>query len=368
MPGAIDRADPGLSADEIGWLATLPDVESRLVIAGTDDTAAYRVEQGPFDEQRLVNLPQHNWTLLVQDVEKHLPELRVLYRWVDFVPDWRIDDLMVSVAAPGGSVGPHRDKYDVFLCQARGRREWRLADKDAAIEASRQDGLSLLEPFVDDSPVLAAPGDVLYLPPDIPHWGIALELCVTWSVGLRAPQRSDFERMHARLFGGAGRESEDDAFYTDPDLSADEATPGRISPDAVRRLCKLYPPAASLDELEAASLLGAVVTEPKPHLVPHPLPREEARRVLARPPDQGLGVHGMARIAWYRSADFALMFANGHIRRTSLLQLDLIQQMCSERRIAAGVLEALTSDKDNFELVHWLLCAGALDEGPGDSG
>ena len=119
---------PVLEPDELAWLATLPDVESRLVFTeGTRANARYRVEHGPFEEQRLSELPQSNWTLLVQDVEKHLPDFRQWFECVTFVPDWRIDDLMISFAAPGGSVGPHQDNYDVFLCQGMGRREWRLA-------------------------------------------------------------------------------------------------------------------------------------------------------------------------------------------------------------------------------------------------
>ena len=113
MPGALDGIRPTLTSGELAWLATQDDVESRLVFTHRDgDSTHYRVQNGPFENDVLSSLPRQNWTLLVQDVDKHLPDFRALFSAVDFIPDWRIDDLMVSFAAPGGSVGPHKDNYD----------------------------------------------------------------------------------------------------------------------------------------------------------------------------------------------------------------------------------------------------------------
>ena len=125
MPGALDRVRPSMSRNELGWLATLDDVESRIVFIDRSATSShYRVETGPFDTEFLQNLPKRDWTLLIHDVEKHLPAMRAVLQVVPFIPDWRVDDLMVSFAAPGGGVGPHRDNYDVFLCQGTGIRNW----------------------------------------------------------------------------------------------------------------------------------------------------------------------------------------------------------------------------------------------------
>ena len=133
LPGALDSESPALSGEELAWLATLDDVESRLVFTERHDGGTrYRVESGPFDEELLSSLPDSDWTLLVQDVEKHLPDFRQLLSLVPFIPDWRIDDLMISFAAPGGSVGPHKDNYDVFLCQGSGHREWRIDNNSSS--------------------------------------------------------------------------------------------------------------------------------------------------------------------------------------------------------------------------------------------
>ena len=166
MPGALDGIQPSITAGELAWLATQDDVESRLVFTKHDgDGTRYEVRHGPFPNDVLSSLPRQNWTLLVQDVEKHLPDFRALFAVVDFIPDWRIDDLMVSFAAPGGSVGPHRDNYDVFLCQGEGIREWHLGNKDDVVEDESSNELSLLKPFADSNPQSAGEGDILYLPP-----------------------------------------------------------------------------------------------------------------------------------------------------------------------------------------------------------
>ncbi|MDH3621374.1 MAG: cupin domain-containing protein, partial [Gammaproteobacteria bacterium] len=138
MPQAIAALRPAVSRNELAWLATLEDVESRIVFTDRDQRR-YRVKSGPFDTAFLQALPKRDWSLLVHDVDKHLPAMRKLFEQVSFVPDWRIDDLMISFSAPGGGVGPHRDNYDVFLCQGIGIREWRFTTKSVAENSAASD-------------------------------------------------------------------------------------------------------------------------------------------------------------------------------------------------------------------------------------
>ena len=201
MPQALDGIRPALISGELAWLATQEDVESRLVFTqGHGKDTHYQVRHGPFENDVLSSLPRQNWTLLVQDVEKHLPDFRALFAAVDFIPDWRIDDLMISFAAPGGSVGPHKDNYDVFLCQGEGVREWHLGDGDKVIEDESSNELSLVMPFVDQEPQTAAGGDLFYIPPGVPHWGIAQDFCMTYSIGMRAPSLAELKAAAVRLF------------------------------------------------------------------------------------------------------------------------------------------------------------------------
>lgn len=356
MPHALPPGLPSLSPDEIAWLATLDDVESRLVLterSGRD--VRYRVEHGPFSDETLGALPARDWTLLVQDVEKHLPDFRAWFSAVPFVPDWRVDDLMVSCAAPGGSVGPHQDHYDVFLCQGSGGREWRLAPPGHAAMPGRAGDLSLLAPFDDPEPQTTVPGDVLYLPPGIPHWGIARDLCVTWSIGMRAPSldevRCGVERETAGSFRGTGTAP----FYSDPDLASDEAAPGCISKTAIARTRRWL--GTDLDESELTRAFGAVVTDPKAWLAPDSADEDiiaqfaEDRVAVAE-----LLVHGMAQLA-FSDAGGGWVFANGHARHAGANEQALVRALCAARRADAALLQELQAHRP---LLIWLFACGAL--------
>ena len=162
---------PSISRNELAWLATLEDVECRIVFTEhASGRRRYRVESGPFDTGYLQALPKRDWSLLVHDVDKHLPAMRRLFAQVPFIPDWRIDDLMISFAAPGGGVGPHQDNYDVFLCQGIGVREWHVSTDAIREDPKASEDLALLEEFDHGEMHLARKGDVLYLPPGVAHW------------------------------------------------------------------------------------------------------------------------------------------------------------------------------------------------------
>ncbi len=365
MPGALPDICPSLSASELAWLATQEDVESRLVFTHSEggDTQ-YEVRHGPFDNDVLSSLPRRNWTLLVQDVEKHLPDFRALFAAVDFIPDWRIDDLMVSFAAPGGSVGPHRDNYDVFLCQGEGVREWHLGDQDDCVEDASSSELSLLKPFVDKEPKTAGGGDVLYLPPGAPHWGIARDFCMTYSVGMRAPSLAELNAAAARLFDqhddvtAKSSATGADVFYADPDLTTDEAVPGLISNAAIRRAKQTLRKSASLDEQQVAMILGSVATDPKAWLAPECVSDDEATGIINRL-DQNtqLSVHGMARIAYSETGGSGLIFANGHARKVVSGDLEIFRIICKFRCVMPDTLCA----DDHTGLAHWLLTRGVFD-------
>lgn len=368
MPNALPRGLPSLTPDEIAWLATLDDVESRLVLTDRSGRETrYRVEHGPFSDETLGALPDRDWTLLVQDVEKHLPDFREWLTAVPFIPDWRIDDLMVSCAAPGGSVGPHVDNYDVFLCQGKGNREWRLAPASHAAEPQEAGELSLVAPFDDPEPHTATAGDVLYLPPGVPHWGIARNLCVTWSIGMRAPSldeiRCGIERESANSVCGSGIAP----FYSDPDLTSAEAEAGCISVRAVARARQWLGGDNQLDESDLALALGGVVTDPKAWLLPERVGEDVILQFLEnREPVPELQVHGMAQLA-FSAAGGGWVFANGHGRRAGAGERAVVRALCSARRVDAELLQELRTHRP---LLTWLFECGALtpDTGTADGG
>jgi len=216
-PLLIRDALPGfrsfLSRKQLFDLAGRDGVESRLVLEKGGDHP-WQLRHGPFRPAQLRRLPERHWSLLVQHVNLLVPEAARLLRQFSFVPNWRVDDLMVSAAPPGGSVGPHLDSYDVFLLQAEGMRRWAINFGDYD-ESDFIEGLDLriIDGFRADEEYLVGPGDMLYLPPGVAHHGIALEDCLTFSIGFRAPSRRE----------AAGRFLDDlppyaDRRYTDPDL------------------------------------------------------------------------------------------------------------------------------------------------------
>lgn len=316
MPRAMDAVRPGITRNELAWLATLEDVESRIVFTDrSGETTTYSAETGPFDEGFLGSLPLRDWTLLVHDVEKHLPTMRQLFEQVPFIPDWRIDDLMVSFAAPGGGVGPHRDNYDVFLCQGIGIRDWTYTSARIPANAAASHDLLLVEEFSGEQKVCVE-GDVLYLPPGVAHWGTAKRACMTYSIGMRAPQ-----------------------YFSDADLELSEVSPGYISKAALRR--------AGAQTTE----LGRSVTELKEWLQPEP-PDENTLQQLLEKPSLRLDLHGMARIAY----DDKHVYLNGRHRDITRKERAVVAKLCARRRLNSATLVALSP-----ELLSWLAMNGAFE-------
>jgi len=249
---------PPISRTELFALAARDGVESRLVRNTARD---WSLAHGPFARSELPPVRQRGWTLLVQGVDLHHAAAHDLLSRFRFVPDARLDDLMISWASDGGGVGPHVDSYDVFLLQAHGHRRWRIARRfDAALDERAP--LKVLRRFVAEEEYVLQPGDMLYLPPNWAHEGIAIGGdCMTCSIGLRAPKRGDLAAELAQRLG----ESYDDAtLYRDAGQRATKSPAGiptalaRFAADALRRL------AARPAAVERA--LGEVLSEPKAHV------------------------------------------------------------------------------------------------------
>lgn len=319
MPQAVDAVRPAVTRNELAWLATLDDVESRIVFTDrAGERTRYRVETGPFAVEFLAALPKRDWSLLVHDVEKHLPSMRRLLTLVPFIPDWRIDDLMISFAAPGGGVGPHRDNYDVFLCQGIGVREWRTSTAPVPEDHGASHDLALLQEFRGGESHVTQHGDVLYLPPGVAHWGTATRACMTYSIGMRAPP-----------------------YYADPDLQLAEVRPGYLSPAALRRAGK------------NAGQLGRSVTELKEWLQPLAPGDDEITALLEGPSVlHKLRLHGMARLAF---DDYSL-YLNGVSRPLDDRARTCIAALCASRRLDGPLAAALGK-----RTLRWLLAHGAFE-------
>jgi 50S ribosomal protein L16 3-hydroxylase len=246
-----------LEPDELAGLACEDGVESRLVLADRDRLT---MESGPLPEARFGKLGGGPWTLLVQAVDQHVPDVAALIEPFRFVPDWRIDDVMVSYATDGGGVGAHYDQYDVFLVQGLGRRRWRVGPRcDASTPLVPHDDLRLIAGFEATDDWILEPGDILYVPPRFAHEGVGVgKDCMTYSIGFRAPSRAELvehwcgDRVDAM--------AEDDR-YADPDLTV-QAHPGEIAAPAIDRLQAMVLDALS-DRDAFARWFGIYSSQPK---------------------------------------------------------------------------------------------------------
>ena len=226
-----DRWRNPLEGDELAGLACEKGVESRLVVRQGGE---WQVENGPIPAARFGELGADPWTLLVQAVDHHVPQVAALIEPFRFIPDWRIDDVMVSYADHGGGVGPHFDQYDVFLIQGQGTRRWRIGRAcNEATPLLDHPELRLLARFEPSVEWLLEPGDILYLPPGTAHDGSAEgDNCMTYSVGFRAPSRGELIGNWADDLLAEMRE---DDRYADPGLAAQD-NPGEIRAEALERL------------------------------------------------------------------------------------------------------------------------------------
>jgi 50S ribosomal protein L16 3-hydroxylase len=363
MPSAIEIELPALESGEIAWLATQPDVESRLVLTERDKGAIrYHVEHGPFTETDLGALPTSDWTLLIQDVEKHLPDFRRYFDLVPFIPSWRLDDLMVSIAAPGGSVGPHKDNYDVFLCQGDGTRNWKISEDRNVPPDTTAESMSLLMPFDATAEHTCETGDVIYIPPGIPHWGVAETLCTTYSIGMRAPTDAELAAASSRVLStDADMPINEARFYVDDDLQQDESRYGRISIQTVKRLRAQNLLDASLSDEQLVRVFGAAVTDPKAWLDPDSPEKEDVQNFLREPSE--LRVHGMTMITWFQNDETRLVFINGSLQDFPESASDFVRALCVERMASKPLVKSVLDNPESSKFLEWLLQQGLLDIG-----
>ena len=260
QPLLIRQAIPGfkplIKVEALAELAGKNYVESRLI---TCFDGQWEMQHGPL--AALPDAGQQPWTMLVQGANLFDAKADALLRQFRFVPDARLDDLMISVASDGGGVGPHFDSYDVFLLQAQGRRRWRIgAQKDLSLVEGMP--LKILANFTPDQEFVLEPGDMLYLPPRYAHDGIAEGECQTYSIGFRAPAQAELARELLQRIADAAAEGEGEPrLYRDP---AQEATgsPGAV-PDAMAAFARDAVAGALKDPLAVERALGEYLTEPK---------------------------------------------------------------------------------------------------------
>ncbi len=358
-PLLVRQAIPGfespVSPDELAGLSLEEEVESRLVIEHGE--TPWELHRGPFSEDSYQNLPERDWTLLVQAVDQLVPEVAELIEHFRFLPNWRIDDVMVSFAAPGGGVGPHFDNYDVFLLQAHGQRRWRVGQMcDSESKMLKHADLRILADFQGTDEWVLEPGDMLYLPPRLAHFGTAEDACMTYSLGFRAPSAAEvlthFTDFLAQFLP-------DEERYSDADMLPIE-DPHQIQSDALDRLRAMLTEHMG-DERLLLTWFGQFMTEPRyPERVQGPEIDEQA--MLAALDDGAILVRNLsARLAWSEVDIGLLLFASGQSRLLPGHLKELLKMVCSADALHAENLAGWLSDEDGRNLVLQLVKQGSLE-------
>lgn len=356
MEGALGNWAVPIDADQLAGLACESEVESRLV-SGPYPDGDWRLCHGPFAESDFADPPAAPWTLLVQDVDKLIPDFDPLIQRFRFLPDWRFDDIMISYAVTGGSVGAHWDDYDVFLIQAAGRRQWHIDTTDPRCAEVIPDlALKILKNFTAQQSWILEPGDALYLPPGVAHHGVALDdACMTLSVGFRSPSWA--ELMSG--FGDALLEMPiGETRYADPGIGP-TPHPGTLSLD-VRQSIRSQLSDLLLRHPDAFDQwLGRYLTEPKINLLPHGcehgVPWRGARGHFRRNPS--------SRIVFAASHDgtSGWLFADGEQHTLNNAQLNGAEFLADHRVFRFHDLPGKSDRVALAGLVDALLESGSLE-------
>lgn len=260
---AVPGFKPLLDRTELFELAANEDAQTRMVIQEPGSKPGWRFKHGPFQRRALPPLKQPGWTILVQGVDLHHERVHDLMNQFRFVPDARLDDLMISYATDGGGVGPHYDSYDVFLLQAFGQRRWRIGrQKDLSLQPDVP--LKILANFEPEVDYVLEPGDLLYLPPRYAHDGIAEGECMTYSIGFRIPNRAELARELLQRLAEDAEDAVGVALYRDPDQPAVDQ-PAEI-PARMLEFAQDALQDALQDSQALARGIGEYMTEPKPNV------------------------------------------------------------------------------------------------------
>lgn len=358
---AVAAIQPVFKPAELFALAAREEVESRLIIQRGPSSARgrrqaqpdWQMKRGPLARRSLPPLTQPGWTLLVQGVDLHLPAAHDLMQKFRFVPDARLDDLMISLATEGGGVGPHFDSYDVFLLQVSGSRRWRIsAQKDLRLQPDVP--LKILQHFQPEQEFVLHAGDMLYLPPRYAHDGVAVpspgadgkaQLCMTCSIGFRSPSDTEIASALLQRLADAVQDEAQDAparMYRDPAQPA-TATPAHL-PAPLQDFARKALARALGNPKLLACVLGEYLSEPKPSVWFEPAPG-----VSGALPSGDLCLHARTRMLY----DDAHVFINGESYLARGRDARLMKRLADQRWLS-GREVARASPAARELLVQWL--------------
>lgn len=352
-----DFEDP-LSADEIAGLAFEAFIPSRFIFESGGERP-WQLKMGPATEADFASLKDKKWMLVVNDVEKNLPELKAITAPFQFISNWRLDDLQVSLGEDEGNVGAHWDDYDVFLIQGMGKKKWQISYAPVSEDDFMKGvDIRLIENFKADEEWIVEPGDMLYLPPRIGHYGVNIGRSVTWSVGFRAPKHQEMFRDFIEM---KFDEIAEDARYSDPEKRVSENY-GELSDDAIDRVMAVIQKGLQTDRDEITKWFGAFMTEPKMYQTPELLEEKLSSEDIIEFLDDGgaLEVHPGLTLIHRQIGQSYYLFAGGHSYALPVTEAAFIKEIVNAEFLEFEDLEAYLASEIVCECLAQLVNEGIL--------
>lgn len=332
-----------ITADELAGFACEEDVDSRIVMEKDGEHPWFPVF-GPMDETIFNSMPETHWTLVVNDMEKYLPELAWIVDRFRFIPEWRLDDLMVSYAADQGSVGPHVDLYDVFLLQGEGKRRWQISTQEVT-EDNQVEGtpLRIQNEFTAEEEWIVEPGDMIYLPPGVSHHGVSLGESISYSVGFRATSHAD---MVSDFIAYITQDLSPNMVYQDPDQTVQENS-NEIKPDALQRVTEIFKEYLQPEHPELQRWFGRFVSDTKSDVMTEPEQEVDSIEELQVLANTGvLNRHTASRFAFAQNPENTLLFIDGEDYEVTA---EFAKALCKQRQINLDeLLQVANKDEKLF--------------------
>ena len=359
IKNAFENFQDPISPEELAGLACEEEVESRLVFI---ENGTWRLQNGPFIEQDFTSLLNKNWTLLVQAVDLWLPQTKKLLAEINFIPDWRLDDLMVSYATKNSGIGPHFDYYDVIIFQGQGQRHWQLGQNCNESNSLRKDNdLKILNEFIVSEEFTLECGDVLYIPPGVAHQGTSLDNSLSYSIGFRASSYAEIISQYAATICD---EFTEDQRYSDPDLKPQNSS-AEISKESIKRMQTLLLETLQ-NEKKIEQWFGRHLTQRKysetGNIPETEIELEEFFTVLTN--GLILEKHPAARYAFYQNKDSTSLFADGEVFKIveeNKASNSLLTELCDKNKQTINSLAYITQ-QDCIALLCKLYNQGSLIE------
>ena len=335
-----------ITADELAGLACEEDVNSRIVMEKGGEHPWFPIF-GPMSDEIYASMPKTHWSLVVNDLEKYLPELSWIIDRFRFIPEWRLDDLMISYAADQGSVGPHIDLYDVFILQGQGKRRWQIS-RQAVTEDNqiKETPLRIQKDFQAEEEWIVEPGDMLYLPPGVSHHGVSLGESLSYSIGFRATSHADLVND---FIGHITQNLSPLLTYQDPDQLIQQH-PNEIKQDALDRVTEIFKQYLRPDHPELQRWFGRYVSDTKTDVITEPENEVASIEELQELANTGvLNRHPASRFAFAQNPENTLLFIDGEDYEVNP---DFAKALCKQRQINLNELIGIANNDESLFIVE----------------